>query len=71
MELADAWKLTSLAFPAISCGAYGYPPEEACAVALETLSTCSAGTGVHQIVLCCFSGDIAGRYRNLLAQADR
>lgn len=71
VELADAWQLTSLAFPAISCGAYGYPPEEACAVALDTLSACSVRTGLHQIVLCCFSADIADRYRSLLAQADR
>jgi O-acetyl-ADP-ribose deacetylase (regulator of RNase III) len=26
-----------VAFPAISCGVYGYPPERACTVALETL----------------------------------
>lgn len=32
LELAVAHELRSIAFPAISCGAYGYPVEEAAAV---------------------------------------
>jgi O-acetyl-ADP-ribose deacetylase (regulator of RNase III) len=34
LELAVAHGLRDVAFPAISCGAYGYPPERAAAVAL-------------------------------------
>ncbi|GLI37505.1 O-acetyl-ADP-ribose deacetylase [Geobacter hydrogenophilus] len=34
-EVAHGASLTSIAFPAISCGVYGYPLNEACAIALE------------------------------------
>jgi O-acetyl-ADP-ribose deacetylase (regulator of RNase III) len=36
LELASQHKLRSVAFPAISTGAYGYPLEEAAEVALQT-----------------------------------
>lgn len=37
LELAAAHGLKTLAFPAISCGVYGYPPEKACAIAVDTV----------------------------------
>lgn len=33
-QLADKLNLKSIAFPAISCGVYGYPPEQACQIAI-------------------------------------
>lgn len=36
LELALAHQVRTIAFPAISCGVYGYPIEEACGIALET-----------------------------------
>lgn len=36
LALAQAQELSSIAFPAISCGVYGYPLESAAAVAVET-----------------------------------
>jgi len=39
LQLAADNDLTSIAFPAISCGVYGYPIEEACKIAVDT--TCA------------------------------
>jgi len=38
LELASKNKIRSLAFPAISCGVYGYPIEEAARIALKTVA---------------------------------
>ncbi len=37
LKLAEEKKLTSVAFPAISCGAYGFPIEEASKIAIKTV----------------------------------
>jgi len=37
LKLAVEHHLTTIAFPAISCGSYGYPTEEACRIALDTV----------------------------------
>ncbi len=39
LELACKHKISSVAFPAISTGAYGYPLEEAASLALEAICT--------------------------------
>ena len=39
LRLAVEYNATSIAFPAISCGVYGYPITEACRIAVDT--TCS------------------------------
>ena len=38
LEIATRMRLKSLAFPAISCGVYGYPLDEAARIALETVA---------------------------------
>jgi O-acetyl-ADP-ribose deacetylase (regulator of RNase III) len=39
LQLAVENKVASIAFPAISCGVYGYPIEDACKIAVDT--TCN------------------------------
>ena len=37
LQLAEALAIKSIAFPAISCGVYGFPYEQACEVALNSV----------------------------------
>lgn len=37
LSLADSYKLNTIAFPAISAGAFAYPLEEACKIALKSV----------------------------------
>jgi O-acetyl-ADP-ribose deacetylase (regulator of RNase III) len=43
LELAESRKLESIAFPAISTGVYGYPPEEAARVASQAVQSSLQG----------------------------
>ena len=55
LALAAEHGLRSIAFPAISTGAYGYPPERAAPVVSETIeSVLSAGTPVEHVRLVFF-----------------
>jgi O-acetyl-ADP-ribose deacetylase (regulator of RNase III) len=52
IRLADEHALTSVAFPAISTGAYGYPPQEAAPIAIT--STVEALRMAKNMVTCRF-----------------
>jgi O-acetyl-ADP-ribose deacetylase (regulator of RNase III) len=53
IEVAAELGLTSIAFPAISCGIYGYPLEEAAPIAIgATIDTLDAAPGVGLVRFC-------------------
>lgn len=52
LQLAMDNQLATIAFPAISCGAYGYPIEKAAAIAIDTTMRCINKT--HQIKMVTF-----------------
>ncbi|WP_349572853.1 O-acetyl-ADP-ribose deacetylase [Azotobacter salinestris] len=67
LALAERHGLESIAFPAISCGIYGYPPEQAAAIAVAELRRPRpAGSSLRQALLVAFSTDMAALYRRLL-----
>jgi O-acetyl-ADP-ribose deacetylase (regulator of RNase III) len=55
LQLLHAHGLRSIAFPAISCGVYGYPPAAAADVAVSTLRATLIGDDTTRVTLCCFS----------------
>lgn len=62
---AEEVNATSIAFPAISTGVYGYPPEPAARIAVETVRT--ATTAIEQVFFCCFDNQTLAIYEALLA----
>ena len=56
MEIAAAKGITSLAFPSISTGIYGYPVELAARLAFTTVrSSLQEIAGIQEVIFCCFS----------------
>jgi O-acetyl-ADP-ribose deacetylase (regulator of RNase III) len=55
--------LETLAFPAISCGIYGYPIPEATAIAVrETRAALDANPEIENVTFACFGGEVYEAY---------
>lgn len=60
MQLAIENQLRSIAFPAISCGVYGYPVDKASTVAVQSVAEllCSVEHQLERIYLCAFGDEV-------------
>jgi O-acetyl-ADP-ribose deacetylase (regulator of RNase III) len=71
LRLAAEARLRSVAFPAISTGAYGFPLERATRIAVaEVRRALEAGSPVARVVFCCFSAADRAVYERVLDEAD-
>lgn len=72
LRLAADAGLSSVTFPCISTGAYGYPMELAAQVAVETVRECVASEqAVKEVIFVCFSAADLAIYTALLADSSR
>lgn len=72
LRLASDEALESVAFPCISTGVYGYPPAEACSVAVEAVSGwLEQHPRPREVVFCCFLPEDAELYNRRLADLKR
>jgi O-acetyl-ADP-ribose deacetylase (regulator of RNase III) len=68
LQLAAEHALASIAFPAISCGIFGYPPEQAARIAVTTVQEWLSRQGPpERVLLCCFDARMERHYRDALA----
>jgi len=69
LELAADIEAESVAFPAISTGVFGYPPDQATEIAVATTrSRLGAHPWPRDVIFCCFDPATARLYRAALAQ---
>lgn len=67
IALANEHAIASIAFPAISCGVYGYPPEQAARVAIATLR--KVAPDAMDVQLCCYDARMASIWQDALNRA--
>ena len=67
LELAAAHGLRTIAFPAISCGVYGYPISDAARIALDTTgAVLAASAAIDEVTFVLFSSSDLEVYRRCL-----
>jgi O-acetyl-ADP-ribose deacetylase (regulator of RNase III) len=70
LTLAADHGLATIAFPAISTGTFGFPPDRAARIALTTVLEGLAGAGaIDRVVFCCFGSDSRKHHEAALAAA--
>lgn len=69
LDRARETGVRSIAFPAISTGAYGYPVEAAARIAVRAVAEYAAAhPDAPDVVFCCFSDRDLAVYRRILAE---
>ena len=68
MDRARYAGLHSIAFPAISCGVYGYPWEDATEIAVAAVREWQAENAAYEldVIFCCFSDDMYELYDRVI-----
>ena len=67
LEVAAENGLRTIAFPAISTGVFGFPPDRAAGIAVRTVSGLMGELpGIARVTFCCFSAESAEAHRAAL-----
>lgn len=71
LDLAVRHKIKTIAFPAISCGVYGYPVKEAARIAVrETVSFLVKDDSIERVWFTCFDDDVYHAYMEEIEKLD-
>lgn len=68
LALAQQYDLKTIAFPAISCGVYGYPIGEAVDVAVTTIREHLEDSTLDEVILVAFNDETMSAYERALAE---
>ena len=68
IALALEHDVRSIGFPAISCGVYGYPPDQAASVATATLRETLSDHASMDVQLCCYGERMASIWKYALSR---
>jgi O-acetyl-ADP-ribose deacetylase (regulator of RNase III) len=72
LALATSHQIRKIAFPAISCGVYGYPVDEACTIAVrETQVYLDSSDLPESVIFVCFGREIFDVYEKLLGSGQK
>src|SRR5215471_9910742 len=69
LRLALDNRINSIAFPAISCGIYGYPAQHAARIAVQTtMEQIHQQPSIERVIFCCFELDVHAAYRKVFQE---
>jgi O-acetyl-ADP-ribose deacetylase (regulator of RNase III) len=69
LALVTQHGLSSVAFPAISCGVYGFPIDRAAVIAVrEIRAVLDAEPSIERVLVVCFGGDVYEAYSEVLQE---
>ncbi len=67
LQLAIENKISSIAFPSISTGIYGYPKKKAAVIAIKTVSEfIQNNTDIHKVYFVCFDEENFSIYQDII-----
>jgi O-acetyl-ADP-ribose deacetylase (regulator of RNase III) len=58
LKIAEERNLSTIAFPAISCGAYGFPISAAATIAIDTVFSFLQGNTTLKVLFACFNEEV-------------
>ena len=67
LDLAVQHGCKSVAFPCISTGVYGYPPDQAASIAVAAVRSYPQLARLDEVIFCCFGARDLALYERLLA----
>ena len=71
LSLAAAQQLASIAFPCISTGIFGYPPDLAAEVAIAAVREfIRSPSSLREVIFCCYSASDLAIYQSLLGNTE-
>ncbi len=67
LQIAKEYNIKTIAFPAISCGVYGFPIDKACKIAFETVQEFSLeGNCIETIIFIDINDSVINEYKKYL-----
>ena len=70
MELAAAHNVRSIAFPAISCGIYRYPADQAAQIAIGTVQEWLGASSVQEVIFALTDQAVFAAYQGVMSAKD-
>ena len=66
IKIANEHHLKVIAFPAVSCGVYGYPIDKACEIAVTEVINSAKGSSLEHVIFACFNDEVTNNLQSNL-----